>query len=140
MVACGTPQPSPCAHTLGTRVWNSQEFENRTLTISPDSILTVELIEPMAYAGAPDSEPLPTSFPWLSPQSSDVAVLRPVELCTNMPLVYSLPATFTAFQASKAGTTDVMARLDPRYHPAIEGLPPLHPFHVHVVVSNSGSS
>jgi hypothetical protein len=140
MVACATPEPSPCVDTMGCRVWNSPEFENRTLAISPGSILTIQLIEPEAYAMAPDGQMPPTTFPWLPPQSSDGAVLRPVELCRNMPLEYSLPETVTAFRGTKAGTTDVIARLNPRYHPAVQGLPPLHLFHVRVVVPNSGSS
>lgn len=89
---------------------------------------------------APDGEVPPSTFPWLPPQSSDGSVLRPVVLCPNVPLEYSLPETVTAFQASKTGTTDVIARLNPRYRSAIQGLAPLRPFHVHVVVPNSGSS
>ena len=70
------------------------------------AVLWVELVEAFQYSGGG----YPTSFPWLTPVSSDQGVLRPVRLCRNRN-VYSLPVTITAFRAVGDGDATLLAKL-----------------------------
>ena len=72
------------------------------------TVLWVELVESANYSASP----YPTSFPWLTPTSSDQNVLRAVRMCPDRG-VYSLPVTITGFRAVGDGGASLLAKLAP---------------------------
>ncbi len=70
------------------------------------AVLWVGLFELAEYSAVR----YPTSFPWLTPTSSNENVLRPVRLCPRR-AVYSLPVTLTAFRAVSNGDAILLAKL-----------------------------
>jgi hypothetical protein len=109
----------------------------RTTRVKSGDLVTIELVEPEAYAsGADDTRPS-TAFPWLAPHIPDRTGLTPAAVCKNPPWIFSLPARFYPFRADKPGRYQLVAELNPAYHtPNMRPpLPPLRPVSVTIVVS-----
>jgi hypothetical protein len=77
------------------------------LTVPVGAIVYDVKVEAEEYTAGP-------GFPWLTPTSSDRAVLAPVRLCKSNG-VSSLPVRVTAFRAKQRGTATLAASLVPRW-------------------------
>jgi hypothetical protein len=77
---------------------------HKKLTVPVGAIVYDVQVEAAEYAGP--------GFPWLTPTSSDHAVLAPVRLCKSNG-VSSLPVEVTAFRAKRRGIATLTALLAP---------------------------
>jgi hypothetical protein len=130
-------QPCIPSNALGTTVFNADATDRKVqaVSISPGDVVTMQLVEPEGYASSP-SPPPPQAFPWLTPQSSDVHVLKPIAVCPFPPYTTTLNETLAAFTAEGPGQATINARVNPAYPnpPPMPGFAPPEPFQVSVVV------
>lgn len=107
----------------------------RRVVVRVGGMVTLQLVEPEAY-GSTVSGPAQSAFPWLPGQSSDTAGLQPVAVCTDPPVIMSLPFRMYPFRAIAPGRYQITAALNPAYHvPQMRpSLPRLNPVRVTVVV------
>jgi hypothetical protein len=75
-------------------------------TVHRGAIVAIYLVEPEMYLTSSRA-----TFPWVTPTSSDGAVLEPVISCSQGPQVPSLPVSITLFRAVGVGRTSVRAGL-----------------------------
>jgi hypothetical protein len=80
------------------------------LTIQKGQVLYVVLEEPA------EPGPVPNSFPWPTPTSSNPRILKRVPLCKHLD-VSTVALTITAFRAIGTGTATVTAPLSRAWHP-----------------------
>jgi hypothetical protein len=146
VAGCGPAQLAngePCVRTnaLGTTVWNGGATNGKVQVVNvlPGDTVTMQLIEPEGYASAADARHLPQVFPWLTPQSSDPRVLKPIAVCTFPQYVTTLSETLTAFSATGSGDATIIAPVNPASPnpPPMPGFAPPQPFQVTVIVAQS---
>lgn len=134
-------QPCLPTNALGTTVYRADPIDRnvQVVNVSPGDIVTMQLVEPEGYASAPDSQPPPEAFPWLTPQSSDVRVLKPIAVCPFPAYTTTLNETLTAFTAARPGRATITAAVNPVYPnpPPMPGFQPPEPFQVVVTLSPS---
>jgi hypothetical protein len=104
-----------------------------TITVKPDQVVVVALAVPERDAT--------DEFPWQPASSTDDSVLAPVAVCSDPPIVTSVPVRYAAFRALAAGATDVIAPIAADWAAPspcnADGCVPLSPLNVRVVVSGS---
>lgn len=80
---------------------------DKKLTVPVDATVYDVQVEAEEYTASP-------GFPWLTPTSSDRAVLAPVRLCKST-RPSSLPVRVTAFRAKRRGSATLSAPLAPKW-------------------------
>jgi hypothetical protein len=81
-----------------------------TIHVPVGAVLWVALVESAEYSASR----YPTSFPWLTPTSSNQDVISPVRLCPRRSM-YSLPVRIAGFRAVGDGDAILLAKLAPRW-------------------------
>ncbi len=101
---CGSQKPA-CVTAPSRSFPLDRLLTNTTthLTVPVDAIVWVALGEGAIYTNG-------HGFPWVTPRTSDSAVLAPVRVCKET-LVTSLPEQITGFKALRRGTATLTARL-----------------------------
>jgi hypothetical protein len=80
-----------------------------TTSVRVGSLTEVELVEPALPSG------YPTSFPWVTPRSTNANVLVAVALCPHHSAPSSLDVSITLFRAVRAGRATVSAEVAPAW-------------------------
>jgi hypothetical protein len=76
-----------------------------TTSVRVGALIEVELVEPALPTG------YPSSFPWVTPRSTNAHVLVAVALCPHHSAPSSLAVSITLFRAVHAGRATVSARV-----------------------------
>jgi hypothetical protein len=107
IAGCGTSSTHACV-TVPQSIPDSRLLTNGTkLTVPVGAIVYVALVEAEEYSSGP-------GFPWLTPVTSNRAVLVPVRLCKRTG-ASSLAVTVTGFRALRPGKAMLTAALAPRW-------------------------
>jgi hypothetical protein len=115
---CGSQNITSCVTVPASFPSNRLLTTDDTHLIVPvNAIVWVALVEGDNYTVHP-------GFPWVTPSTSDRAVLAPVRLC-KFTSTTSLPEELRAFKALRSGTATLTARLAPGWPGSIK--PPLQP-------------
>jgi hypothetical protein len=104
---CTEASAHSCTRVPQTIPGNRLVTDNKKLTMPVGAVVFDVQVEAEEYTSSP-------GFPWLTPKSSDLAVLVPVRLCKSTG-VSSLPVRVTAFRAKRRGSAILAAPLGPRW-------------------------
>jgi hypothetical protein len=114
VLLCGFGSQAIACVTVPTSIPSNRLLttDDAHLTVPVNAIVWVVLVEADKYTAHP-------GFPWVTPITSDRAVLAPVRLCKRT-LVSSLPDKIRAFKALRPGTATLKARLAPGWPGSIK--------------------
>lgn len=121
-------QPCLPSNESGQTIYNPLPTDRtpQVVNVWPGDTVTVQLVEGMGFEG----------FPWNTPRSSDIRVLRPIAVCAP-PYVSMLETHLTSFRALQSGRATITAPVDMTYAnpPVSSGLAPAVPLEAIVNVA-----
>lgn len=107
VAACAGSARAACVRVPQTIPDDRLLTSGTNLELPVGATVFVVLVEPEMYSIGP-------GFPWMTPTSSNPAVLTPIRLCKSVRLS-TLPLTVTGFRAVRPGTATITASLSARW-------------------------